>query len=282
VAEGADSQLDERFRREMLAALPRLVRLAHRLTPPGVDHEDLVQDVLERAWRSRSRFRGGSQITTWLHRIMVNHTIDLTRRTVPEPVGSELELDIAGADLSDPLEALARAEDAEQLRAALSRLDPLARTLLVLRDGEGWPAAELAELCSLSEEAVHKRVQRARLRLARELSSGRVSVARPAPACIRTRAAAQAYIDGTLDRQTRERVERHLTRCERCPPLLQALVGLRAVLQAEPAPGRVEELETLAATSLSRPPPAPAATPRTAPRAPRGAPAVGAPRAARD
>ncbi|MHB8657594.1 MAG: sigma factor [Solirubrobacteraceae bacterium] len=58
---------DERFRELLLGELPRLLRLVRRLTPPGVDAEDLTQDVVERAWRSRSSYRAGALASTWLH-----------------------------------------------------------------------------------------------------------------------------------------------------------------------------------------------------------------------
>jgi RNA polymerase sigma factor (sigma-70 family) len=231
---------DQRLRRELEAALPGLLRLAHRLTPPGFDEQDLVQDVLERAWRSRDAFRRASSTATWLHRILVNRANDLHRRTRSMPA-EQLAAEPPEIEVDDPADVLERAEDAQRLRAALSRLPPLERTLLVLHDGEGWRAAELAELCALSQAAVHKRVQRARLRLAAELCKRRVPSRPIAPECLRARASAGAYLEGELSGAERERVEHHLRGCERCPPVMQALVGLRAVLRdsGHPAPAEL-------------------------------------------
>lgn len=64
----------------MSAELPRLQRLARRVACGTTDPDDLVEDTLERAWRSRDRFRADSTAPTWLHRILVNRAIDLCRR----------------------------------------------------------------------------------------------------------------------------------------------------------------------------------------------------------
>lgn len=235
---------EEAFRRQLLAEVPRLARVAHRLTPPGVDHEDLVQDVLERAWRSRMGFRHGSRLSTWLHAIMINRANDLTRRRQHERE-EILEQDLLEFEIDDPVAAVERAEDAGLLRAALSRLSPLDRTVLVLHDGEQWTAGQVAEICGMSADAVHKRVQRARLRLARELAEcpSAASVWRVSPACRRAREAASAYLEGELDPATRAAVDEHLQRCQRCPALIQALVGLRGALATSgvPVPNRLRE-----------------------------------------
>jgi RNA polymerase sigma factor (sigma-70 family) len=224
---------DDEFRGLLLAELPRLRRLSHRLTPPGVDAEDLAQDVLERAWRSRLEFRGVSVPSTWLHRIMVNRAADLARRG--SRVGSEAVEDYLLVEIDDPAAVLARAEDEAELRGALSRLRPEDRTALVLFDGEGLTAAEVGEVCGVSAAAVHKRVQRARWRLARELSEPTTPPAAcglPSEACRNARHQASDYLDGRLDGPSEATVDRHLRHCTRCPPLVQALVGLRAALRS--------------------------------------------------
>jgi len=227
------------------AELPRLRRLAERLAPAGVEPEDLVQDVVERAWRARGSFRAQAQASTWLHRILVNRAADLARRGGARPrsvalEGEEVDLLAWAGELGDPALLAQRAEDRALLRAALSRLAPGDRTVLVLFDGEEMEAAQIGQILGIGAEAVHKRVQRARWRLARELAAGERAPAAagpPPPSCRVALARAGDYLEDRLEAEERARVDAHLRGCERCPPLVQALVGLRAALRA-PAPER--------------------------------------------
>lgn len=223
------------FRDQLVAELPRLRRLCQRLAPPGVDPQDLAQDGLERAWRARDRFRADSRLSTWLHRIVVNRAIELGTSTRRESVELDhlSEVDLLALEIGDPEAVVERARDAGQLRAAMSRLPTADRMVLALHDGEGWSAREIARTCGLSTEATHKRLQRGRFRLARELTAD-PTPSPTSPHCLRTRAAASDYLDGTLDELDRSHVESHLRDCERCPPLAQALIGLRAALEHGP------------------------------------------------
>src|SRR6266516_4502690 len=56
------------------------------------DSEDLVQETLLRAWRSRASFEGRSQLSTWLYRIATNACLTAIgrapRRVLPQDVGA--------------------------------------------------------------------------------------------------------------------------------------------------------------------------------------------------
>jgi RNA polymerase sigma factor (sigma-70 family) len=240
---------------QLESELPRLRRLARRLAPPGVDPEDLVQDVVERAWRSRESFRGEAGLSTWLHRILVNRVVDLGRRTAARPPSVAIEDRQDPPDwaleLGDPELIAQRAEDSALLRLALSHLEPSDRTALVLFDAEEMTAAQIAEIVGSSAAAVHKRVQRARWRLARELAEAeaggqpgarrRAAGAPPPPACRMALSHAGDYLEGLLDEREQARVDLHLRGCERCPPAVQALVGLRVALRGSGRDGGASE-----------------------------------------
>ncbi|MDN5856034.1 MAG: RNA polymerase sigma factor [Actinomycetia bacterium] len=136
---------DAMFAAAISTELPRLHRLARRVACITTDPDDLVQDTLERAWRSRDRFRAESTAATWLHRILVNRAIDLCRRagqnalTGLDTIDDEHLLDLG---IDDPVAVIAAAEDTARLRVALSRLAPDERMVLVLHDGEGWSARD--------------------------------------------------------------------------------------------------------------------------------------------
>jgi len=223
---------DDAFRDMLVVEIPRLRRLALRVVPAGTDPEDLAQDALERAWQARTSFQEQAKLSTWLHRIVVNRAMDLARRNRPEIAGLDAvtDCDLLELVIEDPDAVLERAADAAQLRAALSRLPTEDRMVLALHDGEGWSAREIAQTCGLTTEATHKRLQRGRLRLARELAAGGSTGTPASPSCLRARTSASDYLDGRLDDARRADVEEHLRHCQWCPPLAQALIGLRAAL----------------------------------------------------
>jgi RNA polymerase sigma-70 factor (ECF subfamily) len=216
----------------------RLQRVAGRIAPPGVEADDLLQETFERAWRARERFRGDAAVGTWLHSILVNRARDharvwmRVRDNAVERVASEVRL----LDLSveNPEQVVARAESERELRAALARLPMPERAAVALHDGEGFRASEIASMLDCSEDAAHKRIQRGRFRLARVLDLPHEGQ-RPPLSCRSARRSASAYLDGELPESQAREVEEHLSDCEHCPPVMQAIIGIRGALGATPA-----------------------------------------------
>jgi RNA polymerase sigma-70 factor, ECF subfamily len=216
---------------------PRLYRLAGRIAPPGVEADDLLQETFERAWRNREQFRGHASVATWLQAIMVNRARDRTRAwmRVQGKVGERVDSDagLSDSNVEDPAELVTRIESEETLRAGLARLPLPERAAVALHDGEGFPASEVAQMLDCSEASAHKRIQRGRFRLAEVLGfPGPRS--RPPLSCRSTKRSASAYLDGDLSPEAAGQVEQHLRECECCPPVLQALVGIRDTLNAKP------------------------------------------------
>jgi RNA polymerase sigma-70 factor (ECF subfamily) len=247
---------EQGFLRQVTPEITRLRRLAHRVACPSTDPDDLVQDTLERAWNSRDRFRADAEVTTWLHRILVNRAIDLCRRSARNATVA-LDADtletLADVEIDDLDALLERASDAADLRAAMSRLPTDERMVLSLHDGEGWTARRIGEICGLPTATIHKRLQRGRLHLARELNTVEDRPHSTAGTCLQVRTGASDYIDGILEDTARHALEEHVRGCPRCPSLVQALIGIRdALARAEvpiaPPGDLAETLRALRAT----------------------------------
>src|SRR5215813_3958975 len=134
-----------------------------------LDAEDLVQETLLRAWRSRMTFQEQASPRTWLYRIATNACLTALahrpRRLLPEDIGAPsgemawLEpypdrlLDVV-AEEPGP-EALFDQREATELAfvAALQHLPPRQRAVLLMRDVVGLDVAEVAEHLESSREA---------------------------------------------------------------------------------------------------------------------------------
>ncbi|MGI8578651.1 MAG: RNA polymerase sigma factor SigM [Nocardioidaceae bacterium] len=147
----------------------RLWAVAIRSTGHPEDAADALQEALVSAFRGAASFREDAQVTTWLHRIVVNACLDRMRRrrareAAPLP-GSEDRLGaLADAkQAEDPAEVSERRAD---VMAALSALGADQRAALVLVDMEGYSVTEAATILRCAPGTVKSRCARGRAKLA--------------------------------------------------------------------------------------------------------------------
>ncbi len=144
----------------------RLWAVALRITCDPDDAADALQDAMISAFRRAGDFRAESAVTTWLHRIVVNASLDLLRRRVARSVawsGDPDELPASGtAQLPDSAAATDSRLDVD---AALRMLPPPQRAALVLVDMLGYSVADAAAVLRVSEGTVKSRCARGRARL---------------------------------------------------------------------------------------------------------------------
>ncbi len=147
------------------------------------DGEDVAQDAFLKAWRSLPAFRGECAFTTWLYRITVNCARDhcriegrhpTTSLTVSDDEDEEMQLDIPVTEGDTvPESAVDRKETTKLVREAIGALPEDMRKILLLRDMEDLPYADIAELLHLEVGTVKSRLNRARLAL-RQLLVGKL------------------------------------------------------------------------------------------------------------
>jgi RNA polymerase sigma factor (sigma-70 family) len=157
----------ERARRQFLALVdplrPELHRYCARMTGSIADGEDVVQQVLARAYYELSQLQQMPALRPWLFRMAHNRAIDhwrheSHRRT--EPLESAPE--IADEAAHQPDAQLARAQ---AVRLAMSRfleLAPAQRGCVILKDVLDHSIDEIAEELSLSVPAVKAALHRGR------------------------------------------------------------------------------------------------------------------------
>jgi RNA polymerase sigma-70 factor, ECF subfamily len=153
----------------------RLWAVALRIVCDPDDAADALQEAMISAFRRADNFRGDSAVTTWLHRIVVNASLDLLRRRASRPAVSwsgdpgELAVPEPGSDTTGGGAPVAGRADAIDTRldvdAALRALPPPQRAALVLVDMLGYPVADAAAILGVSEGTVKSRCARGRVRL---------------------------------------------------------------------------------------------------------------------
>lgn len=167
---GTNSELDERFVRDVLPLTDVLARGARRLAGHHADAEDLLQDTLLRAYAGFATFRDGTNIQAWLFRIMHNQWVNHHRRSrcrpteVAEDQVSERDVARLASARSAETAALAGLPDDDMRRALASLPDGFAEAVLLVFV-EGNTYAETAQLLGLPIGTVMSRVHRGRQRL---------------------------------------------------------------------------------------------------------------------
>ncbi len=152
----------------------RLWAVAVRTMGNPEDAADGLQDGLIAAYRRAASFRGEAQVTTWLHRVIVNACLDRlrsmkVRRAEPLPEDLDDRSDRGSVLTSDPQDPAGEVVGHEQRRrvlAALGELPSEQRAALVLVDMEGYSVAEVATMLDCAPGTVKSRCSRGRSRLA--------------------------------------------------------------------------------------------------------------------
>jgi RNA polymerase sigma-70 factor (ECF subfamily) len=145
---GSVSDLEALFR----AHWPRAFRAAYLVTRDAAAAEDIAQEAFLAAVRSLHRFDRRRPFGPWLHRIAVNRAIDWARA---RQLRGEVELDDTAAASRTPND-----RDPERLAAAIARLPPEQRAVIVLRHLLEYTPGEIAELLELPRGTVNSRLRR--------------------------------------------------------------------------------------------------------------------------
>ncbi len=223
---------DDGFEGRLEGHRVELTGYCYRMLGSAFEAEDAVQETMVRAWRGADRFEGRSSLRSWLYRIATNVCLDslnagrrrarpmdlspashadavLPARTAEsmwvEPAPDARVLPSSGGDPADVV--VARESVRLAFVAALQRLPPKQRAVLILREVLAWRAAETAELLDTTVASVNSALQRARATLADAAASSGDS---PADS-----AAAYGAAAADMDREQQELLSRYVDAFER-------------------------------------------------------------------
>src|SRR5450631_108730 len=132
--------------------------LALRTTRDRETAADAVQEAFISAFRGADSFRGEAEVTTWLHRIVVNSCLDRLRRIKPVVHLPDSSLSIL-ADRRDEQQSV---EVRLDVRAALEQLPEGQRMALILVDMHGLKVDEAASILNVAQGTIKSRCARGR------------------------------------------------------------------------------------------------------------------------
>lgn len=161
---------------EQLEALVRdhldaVYRVAYSVVRDAALAEDVSQDAILKAWNALPTFRGESTLRSWLLRITHNTAISTLRKRREEVRDPNLlpERESASGTERQAVDRLS----IDAFEEALDQLDELSRSIVVLREIEGLPYDEIAEILDVGLPTVKTRLLRARRVLAVALEGWR-------------------------------------------------------------------------------------------------------------
>jgi RNA polymerase sigma-70 factor (ECF subfamily) len=164
----AYDELMQRYEKKVYA-------LCFRMAGNPDDAADLAQEAFLKAFRALPSFKGESQFSTWLYRIVANTCLDERRKMAKRPalVSLDKPLDTGEGKLAltlpdntpDPLTTALAGELHEEIGRLLEKLPQEQKIVLVMRDLEEYSYEEIAQILGLSMGTVKSRINRARSRL---------------------------------------------------------------------------------------------------------------------
>lgn len=171
--ESAYEELIEKYEQQIFG-------MVYRLLGNQSDASDVVQEVFLKVFRGVAAFREQSSLRTWIYRIAVHEAYNHRRWFVRHcrlevPMDENRAEHLSCADLTpdpgpSPFEQAVDSEARTLIERALTQINPVFRTAVVLRDVQNLSYEEIADILQVSLGTVKSRILRGREALRRELT----------------------------------------------------------------------------------------------------------------
>ena len=132
--------------------------------------DDVTQQIFLKLFTAIRQFRGDSEFTTWLYRLVVNACLDERRRRRRLLPWGETVAMRNPSEKKPQEKQYARLEIAEAVQEAIGELKPKFRLPILLKYIEGLSYEEIASVMGCSKGTVASRLNRGHSQLAKRLS----------------------------------------------------------------------------------------------------------------
>lgn len=157
------------FDQLMIAHQQRVMATAWRMLGNTEDARDAAQEVFLRLYKHLPKYDATQDFSGWLYRIVINVCHDIARKRGNRHSSFEAEQEagtlpaLLSQDNSE--RAAMQAEEQAILMRALSTLTEKERAAIVLRDLEGIPTPEVAQILGSSATTVRSQISTARTKI---------------------------------------------------------------------------------------------------------------------
>jgi len=152
----------------------KVFNITFRILGDYAEAEDVSQDIMVKVFKSIKGFKEQSSFYTWLYRITVNECMDMVKKRKKAVLYSidspfETEDDEIKREIQDKGESVEEKVERNELRKylaeAMNLLSCEHKTVIVLRDVQGFSYEEIAEIIKCPPGTVKSRINRARSEL---------------------------------------------------------------------------------------------------------------------
>ncbi|MBQ8046871.1 MAG: RNA polymerase sigma factor [Prevotella sp.] len=151
------------FLGDVLPLKNKIYRLALRITLDSAEAEDIVQETLMKVWERREDLPRIDSIEAFSLAIAHNLALNWLKRSGQQSESFDEEGTVRMATLAtDPYEQIVGNDRVALVKRIVDRLPEKQRSCMQLRDFEGKPYKEIAQILGISEEQVKVNIFRAR------------------------------------------------------------------------------------------------------------------------
>jgi RNA polymerase sigma factor (sigma-70 family) len=209
----ASRAVDDLYRRHR----GEVYRYAYAVIGNHADAEDVTQTTFLNAYRALEQGVHPRMPSNWLLTIASNAIKQRFREEKARPRQIELDEHIASSESRNDGPSIG------ELLSALSKIPPQQRQAIILREFEGRPYREIADILGATTSALETLLFRARRSLTRELEQQLT--------CTEAQFAVSKAVDGRLGRKDRRLLRDHLAECPDCAHFARAQPRHRSALR---------------------------------------------------
>lgn len=137
------------------------------------DAMDVTQEAFIKVFKSIKNFKGDSSFSTWLYRIVTNASMDFLRKNSKVVYSIDNPIETENGNISRQIEdkknnteeLVDKKLTKEMVHSAIDKLEDNFKTVIILRDIEGFSYDEMAKILDCNLGTVKSRLSRARKKL---------------------------------------------------------------------------------------------------------------------